>query len=100
MARTLSLVSVAIDLGCVVGGTVHWELGEEMLSRAKCSFQGFSIVFEEIEEAEALHMFQGFSIATQFFKVNATGGFLTSTGMRLLSSSFIIPAELIHTSKC
>lgn len=94
MARTLSLVSVAIDLGCVVGGTVHWELG------AKCSFQGFSIFFEEIGEAEALQMFQGFSIDTQFFKVNATGGFLTSTGMRLLSSSFIIPAELIHTSKC
>lgn len=43
--------------------------------------------------------FQGFSIAIQFLKANATEVFLTSTGMRL-PTSFIIPAELIHATKC
>jgi hypothetical protein len=45
VARTLSLVSVAIDLGCVVGGTVHWELGEEMLFSGKVFVSGLSVFF-------------------------------------------------------
>jgi hypothetical protein len=108
VARTDSVVSVAIVffLGWGGGGwrrplaaLYTGDSAKKCSSRAEVFVPGLQYFFRKLERPKPLQLFQGqgFSVAIQFLKVDATGGFLTSTGMRLL---FIIPEEVIHTSKC